>query len=209
MVLTGEGKFLLSNGDLQFVYWSVFDDEIDYDQSLMNTGSLSPDEISDAVIALAESTPLRECTTGYRRFNNSGSDNTNVFRPLFTMPQGQQVLPRVRVFEGDESEEISLVTKQQKIIDLHIQKDPSGNPLQVVGPFDRGYVRSDPSTKTFEMGYAADSYPPDHQHEGFLVRVYKSGTDGLQEVGQRHSLNNDLCYSNDLKIFAGGVGLVK
>lgn len=207
MVLTGEGKFLLSKGDLHFVYFVPFDDEINYTPYLSMSGTLSGSSLKDAICAEIEETPIREATTGYIRYNRSGSDNTNVFRPLFTMPQGQQVLPKMKMI-GVPADDFELITRQQKVVDIHIQKDAAGNTLQTIGPFDRGVERFDPSTFTFEIGFAANSYPPEHEFEGVLIRVFKSGSDGLQEVGQRYDLKNDLCYNNDLKMFAGGATTV-
>jgi hypothetical protein len=44
-------------------------------------------------------------------------------------------------------------------------------------------------------------YPVDPENQqGFLVRVYQSGTEGLVEVKDRRDSNNDVCYNNDMKI---------
>lgn len=205
MVLTSHGRHLLAQGDLNFVYWAVFDDEVDYQPVLSTTGSLSTEQVESSIQTAIEDTLVREATTGYRNFNRSGSDFTNAFRPLFTMAQGQQVLPKMRVIQSPLSGSGAVVVKQQKITDLHIQKDEAGNTVQALGPFDRGFERFDSNSLPFEFSYAHDSFPTDHQYEGFLVRVFQSGTEGVFEVGHRHDLQNDSCYNDDLKIFQGGV----
>jgi hypothetical protein len=205
MVLTSRGKLLLSQGNLNFVYWVVFDDEIDYTPFLYGTDQLSEPDLSALVLSQVESALVREATTGYREFDRSGSDHSNVFRPLFTMPQGQQVLPRMRVIEGDPESSTALSTKQTKVSEVQLLVDAAGNSVQSLGPFDRGYDHSEPEASSFELGYSQDGYPPEHRFEGFLVRVYDSGSEGFREIGQRHDLQNDSCYNDDMKIYGPGV----
>ena len=42
LVLPSEGRRQLSLGELEFKYFSVFDDEVDYDPYVANSGSLPP-----------------------------------------------------------------------------------------------------------------------------------------------------------------------
>jgi hypothetical protein len=198
MVLTNEGKRLLSKGDLRFCYFALFDDEVDYDPFIRNSGSLTADQLSSSIEDQIESGLVREAVTGYQIANVSGSDFTNVHRPLFTIPQGQAILPRMSSSVPSDSQ-FDIVVRQRKLQDMHIQRDPAGNVIQNLGPFDRGFERYDSSGVKFDfhiMDYPVD---PENQ-QGFLVRVYQSGTEGLVEVKDRRDSNNDVCYNNDMKI---------
>lgn len=179
VVLTGEGKYLLSRGELNFVYWSAFDDEVDYTPFISNSGSLSSQQISASIQTLIEDTVLREATTGYRRFNKSGSDDTNVHRPLYKMPQGQYTLP---TFVAVQNPTGSVSARQQAN--------------------STGSIISNTSNVTYNFMYTKDSFPQEYQYEGVLVRVYRSGSEGLIELGQQLDMQNNICFGSELKIKA-------
>jgi hypothetical protein len=183
MVLTGEGKYLLSRGELNFVYWAAFDDEVDYDPYISNSASLSAAQISSSIAVLIEDTPLREVTTGYTRFNKSGSDNTNVNRPLYKMPQGQSVLPTF--FTHGEATS-SLSARQ------YIKYENEGTISNI--------KISDTSKSTLQFGYTKDSFPPEYQYEGILLRVYRSGSEGWIELGQQFDSNSNICFGKEIKV---------
>lgn len=197
MVLTGRGKELLSQGDLRFVYWAPFDDEVDYDPFVAGSASLSSVELSSSKTVQTEASLVREATTGYRRHDRFGRDTTNVHRPLFDMPQGQRILPRV-TSSVDHSEGLEIVVKQRKIVETRIKRDQFGNVVEQLGPFDRGYERFEASDVSFEYAYAGGSFPADHRSEGFLVKVYRSGSDGHVKVDEKRDATNRLSYENDL-----------
>lgn len=198
MVLTNEGKRLLSNGELRFCYFALFDDEVDYRPFVANSSSLTTDQLSSSIEDQIENTLVREASTGYRAYNLSGSDFVNVHRPLFTIPQGQTVLSRMSA-SLPSSDTYHIQTKQRKIQEIHVQRDPSGNVIQTLGPFDRGFERYDPSGITVDLSISDFPVDPDHR-QGFLVRVYQSGTEGLFEVKDRRDMSNDICYNNDMKL---------
>lgn len=197
MVLTGYGKELLTHGALQFVYWSAFDNEVDYDPYVSASGSLSEDVLESQIAQLVEDSLVQEATTGYKRLNNSGSDTTNVFRPMFDMPQGQVILPQVT---SSAPTDATLEVKQRKVTELLIKRDQNGVVLEQMGPYDRGYERFESSHAVFEYGYAPGSFPSDSKLGGFLVRVFQSGSEGLVEVDQRRDLDGNLSFNNDLML---------
>jgi hypothetical protein len=199
MVLTGLGKSLLARGELGFVYWAAFDDEVDYVPFISTSGSLTGEALSGSIDDQIDATLVREATTGYRFWNSSGSDETNVRLPLFTAPQGHAVIPRMTASDGPTGS-IHLEVTQQKFSEMLVRRDPSGKVTQQLGPYDRGFERFDASTFSLEYGYTQGSWPADHSYEGFLVRVFRSGSDGLQELEPRHDLSNELAYSNDLRL---------
>lgn len=199
MVLTGLGKRLLSQGDLSFVYWVPFDDEVDYDPYIYNSGSLTMAQMSQSQFDQVEATLVREATSGYRSMNKSGSDYTNVHRPLFNMPQSQRVLPRMQSSFGTGSVELTLEVKQRKVYDIHIRKDQFGNTIEQLGPYDRGQERYESSNVILGYKYAPGSFPPDFNSDGFLVRVYRSGSEGLIEVGERLDSENQIAYGPEIR----------
>lgn len=203
MVLTGYGKGLLSRGELNFCYWVPFDDEIDYKPVISTSGSISATQLSASIDLSIENTPIREATTGYKYLNSSGSDFTNVHRPMYTMPQGQSVLPRT-TFPNTTSRQLN--TKQRKIQRIYHTRDVDGKYLNPLNPVDIGVERFSPSEFSLEISYSNDSFPNDFQPEGFHIVVYKSGSAGLTEVIPKRDLNNDLAYNNDVKVNTGRKG---
>lgn len=198
MVLTSHGRDLLSKGELRFIYWMPFDDEIDYEPPLVSSGSLTADQLRELRHLSIEDEPIREATAGYRKFDRSGSDTTNVNRPLFTVPQGQRVLPRMSASNFPDGG-VVLEVKQQKLVDLQIVKDKDGRIIQQLGPFDRGYRLFDASSFTLDLTYAKDSFPPDHRTDGFALKIYRSGTEGWRQVDQRRDAENEIAFENDLR----------
>lgn len=203
MVLTSYGKRLLSRGELNFCYWTPFDDEVDYNPFIAGSASLSDDQLSSSVYQSIETTPLREATTGYRNFNASGSDFTNVHRPIFTMAQGQDILPRAS-FPDSGSREVQ--TYQRKVQRVYTDKDEEGKYLNPIQNVDLGVERFRSTFFTLELSYHRDSFPTDFQPDGFHVRVLRSGSSGWAEVDPRRDMNNDLAYSNDVRVFTGRRG---
>lgn len=206
VVLTGEGKYLLSKGELRFVYWVPFDNEVDYDPFLTTTGSLTAIQKSASIDEQIENSPVREATTGYRRMSVSGSDTTNLREPLFTVPQGLMVVPRMTGTDGPTGS-IDIEVKQQKVSELFIKKDPAGNVTEQLGPYERGFERFDTSVFVLGYGYTRAGFPLGHPLDGFLVKVYRSGADGLTEVDARRDMNNELAFNNDLALVLGDAHL--
>lgn len=173
MVLTGHGKKLLSHGQLRFVYWAAYDDEIQYSSPCDQTGTalLSGSQL----VAQIESPLQREATIGYRNFNLRGEDFTNVNRALVTVPPGQAVVPSATFVVANEG----LSFQQQPVV----QVGPDGSETNM------GVIRAN-STQIHAYGdYTKDSYPRGHKMDGFYVRILASGTNGYIE--QHHTLDDD------------------
>lgn len=177
MVLTNVGRELLSRDELEFALWAPFDDEFDYSPVIASTGSLSSDQLVELRRTQMEEALVREATSGYRVSDTSGSDTTNLNRPLFTRPQGKDTLPRM-VLEGDLTGTLVVRVRQQKVVDVPIGWPDDGSTRQ-----ERGYRRFDASTVSIVPGYTKDSWPDDHRPLGFSVRVLVSGAEGLVPAG--------------------------
>lgn len=200
MVLTNPGKTLLSRGQLRFCYWIPFDDEIVYTPYIAESGSLTPAQLSASIDLSIENSFVREATTGYRVSNSSGSDQTNLNRPMFTMPQGQDHIPRA-LFPVHEQR--TLTTTQRRVQRVYKSGDESGAYLNAMESVDLGTERLDSTLVAVELSYSKDSFSPDFKPDGFLIRVMKSGSSGLTEVYSKRDLRNDLCYGSDVRVFTG------
>lgn len=204
MILTMEGKRLLARGELQFVYFCLFDDEVDYDPYVSQSGSMTAVQLSGTKQELIEASLVREATSGYRMgMNMSGSDFTNVHQPLFSMKQGSQYLPRLTASEAPQGP-VTLEIRQQKHQEIYTKVDQHGNVIQQQGPFDRGYDRFEPQDIRFNLQLWPLDVAPDKQHQnGMLIRVFRTGSEGIVEVKDRRDTNNDLAFNNDLMFHIG------
>ncbi len=198
MVLTNEGKWLLSRGELRFSYFVLFDDEVDYSPYISNSASLSQIELSASRRDQVETTLVREAVSGYVMGNSSGSDTTNVRSMLFTVPQGQRVLPRMTMTDGPTGS-FTIETKVQRSEEVFYKVDQNGNILEKAGPFDRGCHRFDPSRQVFRMGIDGPFFD-EGLREGFLVEVYASGAEGIFRLRDRLDAFNDISFDPDVKI---------
>ena len=208
MVLTNQGRLLLSKGELEFTYFVLFDDEVDYSPAIVESGSLTAAQLSSSIDSQIEATLVMEAIPGYRLgVNMSGSDFTSVHRPVFTMPQGQKLLPRVTT-DNFQSGTLDIGSKHRKIQDIHVKTDSDGNVKQTFGPYDRGYERYDAKSVKVDLTYRDFAVDPS-RIEGFLIRVYKSGSDGLVELSDKRDSESDVAYSSDIKLIdtllGGGV----
>jgi len=203
MVLTNNGKRLLSKGALHFCYWSPFDDEIEYSPIIAESASLTPVQLSSSIYQSIETTPIREATTGYRNFNGLGEDTTNVIRPLFTMAQGQRILPRT-LFPDNSARTIK--TKQRKVQRVYIQNGKREKFLNPIEPVDLGMERYASTAVTLDFSYSKDSFPTDFQPDGFHMKILRSGSQGWTEINPKRDMSNDLSYHNDIRIFTGRKG---
>ena len=197
MVLTNHGKQLLSEGSLNFCYWTPFDDEIDYDPFILSSSLLSEEDLLSATYSIIENSPVKEAVSGYRLFNKLCLDNTNVLNPIFTMVQGQSVLPRSSI---SGSANANFVTEQQRTRKVFIQPPEGPNGTVTLDPIDIGIKRTALTDFSVDMLYSNDSFPTDFQTDGFSISVLKSGSSGYYEVDARFDLQNELAFSNDVNI---------
>lgn len=195
-ILTEEGKRLRSTGELRFAYYAFFDDEMDYNPVISNSGSLTAMQFTSSQIQQMEESIIKEAVSGYKDFNILGLDHTNVFRPLFTIPQGQNIVPKVVSVHKTGS--IELKINQKAILDVFTKTDEFGNVLEQVGPVVRGYTRFNVEDFTFEYQYTPNSYPQEVALEGIRLQTFLSSSNGYIEVDPRHDLNDNVSFRNDL-----------
>jgi len=203
VVLTNNGKRLLSQNKLNFCYWVPFDDELDYDPFISGSASLSQEQLSSSVYLSIETTPIREAVSGYKIGNMLSTDKTNVNRPMFTMAQGQTQLPQAQ-FPDDSSRTIE--TKQRKVSIVYNEETDIDNFSVNLDSKDGGVERFDSTDFKLDLSYSKDSFPPDFQPDGFLVTILRSGSEGYYEVDSKRDMNNDLSYGSDLILFTGKNG---
>jgi hypothetical protein len=197
-ILTQEGKKLRSEGKLNFKFFTLHDEEVDYHPYISNSGSLTAAEFTSSQIQQIEETNVREAVTGLRKHNGLGKDQTNLIRPLFTIPQGQNILPElVRVHRTGS---VNLTAYQQKVEEQYEKRDDNGNILESIGPIVRGYQRFNSTLYTLDYRYTPNSFPSGYLFNGLRVNMYISGSEGYEEVDARYDLNDDLSFRNDLKL---------
>lgn len=200
VVLTGLGKRLLSRGDLHFTYWIPYDDEIDYDPYVSNSGSLLSSDLAAAKISLTEEPLIREAASGYSRgMNMLSKDQTNVQRPLHTIPSGQTVLPGLKLDGLDDSGGLSITIDQKNVNVRNLDSDIAVSKIRSVG-----IVRSNSSESEIMASYSQDGYPRDFDLEGILITVHASSSDGYSEVLSNVDSSGSTIFRNDLVISASG-----
>jgi hypothetical protein len=199
MVLTGVGKDLLFKGDLRFVYWIPFDDEVDYDPFITNSGSMTAEELVSFRQMKVEDPLIREATSGYKSLNAAEEDRTNVNRPMYTIPVNQTILPEMK-FEG-VSGTINVNVHQQKLQRTYVRKSSDGSSvIESIGPVDAGVNRFNPTEAGVQGDYTVGSYPREWDLEGFLLTVYQSGSEGYMEVLSNRDSSGSIVYNNDMKV---------
>jgi len=224
MVLTDTGKQLLMKGELRFVYWVPFDDEVDYfpitGSAFMTTSFGQTYEQRSQ--ELTESPLVREATMGYRGLNLAEEDLTNVNRPMFTAVPGVGLttpLPQAVIDTGPVTVQIS----QKKLMKTYVQRDHEGWPIGgQVGPLTVGFKRFDGSEVPVRATYSTGSFTNDSQLEGFLLTMYQSSTlvqksigaglladtyiieggggGGHQEILHNRDSNGNIVYRNDITL---------
>lgn len=198
MVLTDYGKELYSKGDLRFEYYAFSDDGVDYDPYISDSGSLSDVALSESIDRQLDSTLTMEATTGLTMDTDViGRDRTNINRLLFTMPQGQSVVPELDLVPDVVS--ASIGARQQKVRERSVVRDQFGETLRVIGGRDIGYRVFGEGVRRFD--YDLDDFFDKPSHNGFIVRVYTSGTDGPIEMIPKRDRKNVISYGEDFRVF--------
>lgn len=157
VLLTERGRKLFAVGRLDFAFFGLFDDCLDYDPAAA-TGSFSDAEREVQI----DATPMLEAP--YVRDVRAATAPLEPIDHIFTAAPGYRVIPRMLApIDGDEA---SLMADQRNEEGVYrrtgtnyAQIDP-----RVVGETERG-------------------------NPGFVVRVFASGSNGLQPLKFRHDLN--------------------
>jgi hypothetical protein len=196
MVLTDTGKQLLMQGNLHFVYWVPFDDEVDY--SPPNPVPQPDQTVDQRRVQLLESPLVMEAKTGYKGLNYVLEDTTNVNRPMFTAHPGvgqtspipwasilarTEYPPGVSVFstaalDAQPTGTVNVVVQQQKQTLLYLQLDQSGAPITQPTSSQTSYQRYGSNDSVVQANYAPGELPSHFKPEGFLVTMYLSTTLG-------------------------------
>ena len=211
MVLTDIGKTLLLKGDLNFVYWIPFDDEVDYWPPTLTTNSFGQ-SLEQRRQELTETPLVREATMGYRGLAYTEVDTTNVYRPMYSAPPGVgQTYPLLEVAINTGSMQVNMT--QQKSSKLYVQYDDKGQTIiRTIGPGDEAFQRRAISENKLEATYPSDKneLPHDIKLEGFLITMYHSSTikknefgqdvGGYEEILQNRDSKDQIVYRNDLAL---------
>lgn len=201
MILTSEGKSLLSKGKLRFVYFSLFDDEVDYDPYISNSGTLSAEALSGSVAEQIEASLVREAVSGYKAgFNKIGHDMTNVRSPMFTVKQGSLSIPRLSSSD-DPNVVISVKAEQRKTQVAQQSVSSFGSNLKDIGYFR--FAKSDEDVSFFHT--SNEVIPSGKNSEGIVVRVYRSGSGGYTELDENRDTANNLVFGGDLVVGLKGL----
>lgn len=180
-VLTGHGRALLSQGRLDFVYWSAFDDEVDYVPYVHDSGSLSTEEYHQTLRDLIEGTPVMEAIPGRRVPDSSGSERVGTVSVLFDVQSDAPRLPVARFHSGSV-----ILSGSQRAVNA--------------GSVTLGYeqVMGDEETLEFFLDGDVGDEP-----EGFHFRFFVSGSSGLREVFPKRDDMNDLAFGLGLVVHTG------
>lgn len=212
VVLTREGRRQLSRGRLDVTYYVLFDDEIDYDPYISDSGSMSSAILSASIDDHIQMTPVIEAVCGTQHGEDYRFDGALGVRDvLFTMNQGQKLVPRMVMSPDLMAVDVS--ASQWRREDVIIRRDQNGRVVEQLGSFDGGFESFDPGVLTFDLSIGDGVR--DGSGDGFVVRVFKTGSDGLEEVASRLDSRFEESYGTDLllrvdshfPISSGSVGL--
>ena len=197
MILTDCGKELYSKGELEFSYYAFSDGGVDYDPYITNSGSLTPDQLTEEKENQISATIVREAVFGHQGGKNFESkDETNIRNLLFTVPQGQTIVPEM-TFTPDLISG-SIETKQQKVIERSVTKDKSGVVINILSEVDRGYRKF--KSQKLVIDAEIEDFFEKSSRDGFTLRVFESGSSGLSELVYKRDNRNIVSYSNDLQL---------
>lgn len=198
IILTDCGRELYSKGELDFVYYAFSDDEVDYDPFISNSGSLSLDELRQEKDKQIEATLVREAIFGYSGGNNSlAKDTTNIQNLLFTIPQGQKIVPEVVLSPNIESG--SIESKQQKVIERVVNRDFNGDVISVTSESDKGHRKF--KAQKLVIDVTIDDFFDKSSRDGFSIKIFESGSSGLVQMNQKRDRRNITSFSNDLQLY--------
>ena len=199
MILTLEGKRLMSTNQLDFAYFALFDDEVDYDPYIAQSGSMTDTEVSGMKLDLTETSLIREAVSGYLYgINGDSFDFTNVKNKLFTMKQGSKVIPTFTLQSGPSgSTELSM--RQQKVQNVSVRTE--GDVTSAVVSQDAGYKRFGSQGIDILYNLTPEAMAADiSQQDGILIRVFASGSDEPIEIKEKRDSTNRICYNSDLVV---------
>lgn len=194
MVLTDYGRDLLSQGKLEFSFYTLHDDGVDYNPFIFESGSLSAEEQTSRKNDQIESSLVLEALPGYQKSSGkNGKDTINFNSFLFTVPQGNREFPEASIFSQDISS--SLEAKQQSVAESSVVRDSEGRDIAVVEQTDLGFLVFYPTLNEIDV------LSNQIENDGFTVRIFESGSDGLNEIKHKRDSENTVSYEDDLRLY--------
>lgn len=181
VVLTEEGRRQFALGKLEFAYFSVNDDLIDYDPWISDSGSYDAAGLEERRNQLIESTPLLEAPIVLRPERRR--DAVSALAPtssLFTAAQRYSRLP-------------SMVLNPSGSASLSVIQYPTA-----VGTSAMTYGREQSTYVLVDLGHVGDI--DQATGVGFKVEVYESSSDGLKNLSMRRDLSERPSYDAFLVI---------
>ena len=177
MIITAEGRRMMSLGRFDISSWAAFDDGVMYDGA-------------DEKI---EETLVREAVAGYSRGGDSfRRDTTNLSSSLYDAKQGYTTLPRM-IVTGSVEIDIGIRKIEEQFVDRTIP----GRPTKVYGPYTVGYERISQTSVKLGLGVG------ENVNTGYTMSVYERTLDGLVDVDD-YSVSGSVITSSDLVIASGG-----
>lgn len=177
VVLTLEGREQLSQGKLNVCYFSVHDDEIDYKFTGYTTSSLD----DDMLCAILEDTPILEALVGKRATLKKDSGYVCVPSSfIFDSSDGSAIIPELSVSPVVTS---SLINVDQSVV----ANQSSYTGVSVIRSAHGGLNITPTMTDSLKKS-------------GFSVRVFSSGSDGLEEIVPSYDSYGRRSYSLSLHI---------
>lgn len=163
VVLTQEGRRQLAAGTLEFRYFSVHDDELDYEPIVYSSGSFDDDGLEQYLREVIEDTPVMEAVVGKPSLSVRDVDNSLVPRSyLFDARDASGIVPVLSIAPALTS---SMIEVDQASL-VH-----AGNQVNTgVVRRAEGALHVKPSLVGGPVG------------EGFSVMLFMSGSDGLEEI---------------------------
>ena len=198
MVLTDYGREQYSKGELEFTYYAFSDDGVDYDPYISTSGSLTSVQLEEEKIDQIAATLIREAIFGHHKGENFESkDQTNIKNLLFTVPQGQIIVPEMIISPTIETG--SLETKQQKVVERATTRDKDGNLINVINESDRGYRKF--NSQKLKLDIEMEDYFEKASQEGYSIKIFESGSSGLTEIKSKRDNRNITSFSKDLQLY--------
>lgn len=163
IVLTQEGRRQLAAGTLEFRYFSVHDDELDYEPLVYASASFDSDGLEQRFRDIIEDTPIMEAAVGKPSLYVRDIDNSVVPRSyLFDARDASGIVPTLSIAPAVTS---SLIQVDQASIIDEVRQTHTGVVRRAEGSFD---------VKPYLVGSLSG--------QGFAVTLFMSGSDGLEEI---------------------------
>ena len=198
MVLTDYGRELYSKGELEFTYYAFSDDGVDYDPFIADSGSLTSVKLQEEKDDQIAATLVREASFGLHKGENFvAKDETNIQNLLFTVPQGQKIVPEMILSPVLSTG--SIAAKQQKVVERTVTRDKDGNAINTINEYDRGYRKF--AAQRFRIDIETEDFFAKASREGYSIKIFESGSSGLTEVKHKRDVRNTISFSKDLQLY--------